>query len=267
MCGLELDDRSLKKVPAHLQSTVCHLRQDTLDLSRFAAEVYSFTQVVLSLHSVHIICFLESRSQLPTTTVTTSFAGITSPMQTTPVNQPQPVCKSPNYGSYLSPRTMPSHNSPGRMSRSCEDVSQLPVGNKFPFQADNNAMSDFDNFFMSPLSPMKIDSCDTSDNSSLLFHVSSNAIPIPSSNSVVGKTDSLSWLDLSMSPTAQQNMQHGNAELLHNNNHKGTPPANLYDPGTAFKGDEHFPLSLFDLETPTALHPPSDFGETMDYCV
>ena len=185
-----------------------------------------------------------------------------TPSLTTSGNQP-PMSKSPSYGSYLSQRFVPpSQNSPGRMSRSCDDVSQLSVNNKFPFQAENGAMYDFDNFLTSPLSPMKIDSCDTDDSSGLLFN-SSNSIPIPSSNGIVGKTDTLSWLDLSMSPTAQQSIPHANVELtsMHNNNYKGTPPLNLYD------DHEHTPLSLFDLETPTALHPPSDFGEAMDYCI
>lgn len=190
------------------------------------------------------------------TNATTSFAG----MQST-----QTMSKSPSYGSYLSHRIMPSHNSAGRMSRSCEDVSHLAGGNKFVPQVDNSAMSDFDHLLMNPLSPMKTDSCDAEDTSSLMFN-SSNSIPIPSSNGMVGRTDNLSWLDLSMSPTVQ-NMSHGNVELMHNNNHKGTPPRNLYDSITPFKGDEHFPFSLFDLETPTALHPPNDFGEKMDYCV
>ena len=149
------------------------------------------------------------------------------------------------------------------MSRSCEDVSHLTIGSKFP-QVDNSAMSEIDHYLLSPLSPMKIDSCDVDDHSSLLNH-SSNSIPIPSSNGVIGRTDNLNWLDLSMSPSSL-NTSHSNVELMHNNNHKGTPPATLYDSVSTFK-DEHFALSLFDLETPTALHPPSDFGESMDYCV
>lgn len=207
--------------------------------------------------------FAEPRAQLPMTT--SSFAGVVSSSYVSPVNSQATMSKSPTMG-YL--RTLPAHNSPGRMSRSCEDVSQLPVGNKFPLQMDNyNNLSDFDHMLMSPLSPMKVDSCDTDDNSSLMYH-SSNSIPIPSSNGGIGRTDNLSWLDLSLSPSAQHASPHGNVELLHhNNNNKGTPPTFLYDPATAFKGDETFPLSLFDLETPTALHPPSDFTETMDYCV
>lgn len=183
-----------------------------------------------------------------------------SPSQSSPGTRlTQTMSKSPSYGTYLGQRIMPSHNSPGRMSRSCEDVSHLPVGNR----VDNNAMPEVDHYLMSPLSPMKIDSCDADDHSSLLCH-SSNSIPIPSSNGIVGRTDNLGWLDLSVSPSSH-NMSHSNVEM-HNNNHKGTPPQNLYDPASTFK-DEHFPLALFDLETPTALHPPSDFGETMDYCV
>lgn len=206
------------------------------------------------------ICFAEPRNHLPTTT--SSFGGVMSPPQSSPANS-QTMSRSPSFG-YL--RTLPVHNSPGRMSRSCEDVSQLPVANKFSLQMDNNTMSDFDQMLMSPLSPMKVDSCDADDNSSLMYH-SSNSIPIPTSNGGVGRTDNLSWLDLSLSPSAQNVIPHGNIELSYNNNNKGTPPAFLYDPVTAFKGDEHFPLSLFDLDTPTSLHPPTDFGETMDYCV
>ena len=135
-------------------------------------------------------------------------------------------------------------------------------GNKFPLQMDNNTLSDFDHFLMSP---MKVDTCDTDDNSSLMYPTS-NSIPIPTSNGNVGRTANLSWLDLSLSPSAQNMSHHGNVEMQNNNN-KGTPHTFLYDPVTAFKSDEPFPLSLFDLETPTALHPPSDFSEAMDYCV
>lgn len=177
------------------------------------------------------------------------------------------MSKSPSFG-YLHTSPVHTGNSPGRMSKSCEDVSHMPVGNKFPVQMDNyNTLSDFDHMLMSPLSPMKVDSCDTDDHSGLMYHTS-NSIPIPSSNGGIGRTDNLSWLDLSMSPSAQNTSSHGNIELSHNNNiNKGTPPTFLYDPATTFKGDETFPLSLFDLETPTALHPPSDFSEAMDYCV
>lgn len=203
--------------------------------------------------------FVEPRTQMPTTT--SSFTGVMSSSQVSPGNS-LTMSKSPSFG-YL--RTLPVHNSPGRMSRSCEDVSQLPVGNKFPLQMDNNTLSDFDHLLMSPLSPMKVDSCDTDDNSSLLYPTS-NSIPIPTSNGSVTRTGNLSWLDLSLSPSVQNVSPHGNVEL-HNNNNKGTPPTFLYDPATAFKSDEPFPLSLFDLETPTALHPPSDFSEAMDYCV
>lgn len=210
-----------------------------------------------------IVCcafsFSEPRTQIPTTT--SSFSGVLSSSQVSPGNS-QTLSKSPSFG-YL--RTLPTPNSPGRISRSCEDVSQLPVGNKFPLQMDNNTFSDLDHLLMSPLSPMKVDSCDTDENSSLMYPTS-NSIPIPTSNGSVGRTTNLSWLDLSLSPSAQNISPHGNVEL-HNNNNKGTPPTFLYDPTTAFKSDEPFPLSLFDLETPTALHPPSDFSEAMDYCV
>lgn len=221
-------------------------------------DIYSFK----GKEFVMVCCafsFVEPRTQMPTTT--SSFTGVMSSSQVSPGNS-LTMSKSPSFG-YL--RTLPVHNSPGRMSRSCEDVSQLPVGNKFPLQMDNNTLSDFDHLLMSPLSPMKVDSCDTDDNSSLLYPTS-NSIPIPTSNGSVTRTGNLSWLDLSLSPSVQNVLPHGNVEL-HNNNNKGTPPTFLYDPATAFKSDEPFPLSLFDLETPTALHPPSDFSEAMDYCV
>lgn len=221
-------------------------------------DIYSFK----GKEFVMVCCafsFVEPRTQMPTTT--SSFTGVMSSSQVSPGNS-LTMSKSPSFG-YL--RTLPVHNSPGRMSRSCEDVSQLPVGNKFPLQMDNNTLSDFDHLLMSPLSPMKVDSCDTDDNSSLLYPTS-NSIPIPTSNGSVTRTGNLSWLDLSLSPSVQNVSPHGNVEL-HNNNNKGTPPTFLYDPATAFKSDEPFPLSLFDLETPTALHPPSDFSEAMDYCV
>lgn len=145
------------------------------------------------------------------------------------------------------------------MSKSCEDVSHIVV-NKFPPQVDNHPISDVDHY-LCPMSPMKIDSCNTDDNSALLSQ-SSNSIPIPASNFYTGRTDNLNWLDLSVSP----NSQISSGEFIYNNNRKNTPPQNLYDPLAELR-DEHFSLSLFDLETPTALHPPSDFGETMDYCV
>lgn len=118
------------------------------------------------------------------------------------------------------------------------------------------------------MSPMRVDSCDTDEGSTLMDHTS-NAIPIPMANNGAGRTDNLGWLDLSLSPSAHNVTQQGSAELSHNNNFsKGTPPAFLYDPMTTFKGDEALPyLSLFDLETPTALQPPTDFAETMDYCI
>ena len=200
--------------------------------------------------------FLEPHTQIPPTT--SSFTGVISSSQVSPGNS-QILSKSPSFGHL---RTLPAPNSPGRISRSCEDVSQLPVGNKFPLQMDNNTLSDFDHFLMSP---MKVDTCDTDDNSSLMYPTS-NSIPIPTSNGNVGRTANLSWLDLSLSPSAQNMSHHGNVEMQNNNN-KGTPHTFLYDPVTAFKSDEPFPLSLFDLETPTALHPPSDFSEAMDYCV
>ena len=197
-------------------------------------------------------------------TSVSAFAGVMSVSQSSPANS-HTMSRSPSLG-YL--RTLPAHSSAGRISRSCEDVSQLPVGNKFSLPVDNNTLSDFDHMLMSPLSPMKVDSCDTDDTSSLMDHTS-NSIPIPTSNSAVGRTDNLGWLDLSLSPSAQNITPQGSVELSHNNNNsKGTPPAFLYDPTTTFKGDESFPyLSLFDLETPTALQPPADFAETMDYCI
>lgn len=132
----------------------------------------------------------------------------------------------------------------------------------------NNSLSNFDYMLMSPMSPMRVDSCDTDESSTLMDHTS-NAIPIPMANNGAGRTDNLGWLDLSLSPSAHNVTQQGSAELSHNNNFgKGTPPAFLYDPMTTFKGDEALPyLSLFDLETPTALQPPTDFAETMDYCI
>lgn len=178
---------------------------------------------------------------------------------TSSVTGAQTRSKSPNFGPYPSHCSLQANSSPGRMSKSCEDVSHVVV-NKFPPQVDNHPISDVDHY-LCPMSPMKIDSCNTDDNSALLSH-SSNSIPIPASNFYMGRTDNLNWLDLSVSP----NSQISSGEFIFNNNRKNTPPQNLYDPLTELR-DEHFSLSLFDLETPTALHPPSDFGETMDYCV
>lgn len=207
----------------------------------------------------------EPRSQQPTTSVTTLYGGVVSPSYSSPgAHLTQTRSKSPNFGPCLSQRTLQIHNSPGRISKSCEDVSRdVAIGSKFLPQLDNNAVADIDHY-LCPMSPMKIDSCDADENSGLLSH-SSNSIPIPSSNFITGRTENLNWLDLSVSPNSQI-LSHGNVDVMHNNNHKGTPPPHLYDPLSTFR-DEHFPLSLFDLETPTALHPPSDFGETMDYCV
>ena len=115
-----------------------------------------------------------------------------------------------------------------------EDVSQLPVRNNFSLQMENNTLSDFDDFLMRPLSPMNVDTCDTYDDSSLMYPTS-NFIPVATSNGTVGSTANLSWLDLTLSPSSQNMSHHGDVEM--------------------------------ENETPTALYPPSDFSEAMDFCV
>ena len=171
--------------------------------------------------------------------------------------------KSPSFG-FLGFPSPPAHNMPGRISKSCEDVSHVPFGSKPFFQVDNNTLSDLDSIVMSPMSPMKVDSCEPDDDSGLSFH-SSDSIPIPLPNGNVARTDNLGWLDLSTTPPHQTALHSSVGSMQ--NSYKGTPPHFLYDPVTSFKVEEPFHLSLFDLETPSSLHAPSDFSEAMDYCV
>lgn len=152
----------------------------------------------------------------------------------------------------------------GRVSRSCEDVSTLNFNDKFSPQYDNLSSNslDIDTMLLSPGSPVKMDGCSSEpeDNMCSLSHTQGQGIPIPMSGMGMSRSSgSLGWLDLSsntnMSPCAQQTVLTGR-----------DPPQLLYEPNV-FRTEEPFPMSLFDLETPSAFQTPNELPESMDYCV
>ena len=198
----------------------------------------------------------------PTPATTSSPQGV--PSSRFPAHSP--LSQSPSCG-YLSVHSPSSgHQLPGRISRSCEDVSSMNFSGKFSPQYDshsNNSL-DIDTMLLSPGSPVKMDGCcsEPEDNMGSLPQTG-QGIPIPMSSVAPSRTsDNLGWLDLSSSPCItnmssciQQTVQAGRE-----------PPQFLYEP-TTFRTEEPFSLSLFDLETPTALHAPNELPESMDYCV
>lgn len=167
------------------------------------------------------------------------------------------MVRSPS-GNFMHPPTR-NHPAPSRISKSCENVSISNFSLKPSIQFEQNQLPDID-AMMSPASPMRVDMCETEDlNSADLFQPSSS-IPIPSLNAQ--KSETLGWLDLSMSPTYTSAGTSPVSSV--SSAYKETPPISLYDSVIPFRSEETFSLSLFDLDTPTALHAPTDFPEAME---